>query len=417
MPIRSNRLATFALSMLATLAAMPAAAHLRTDEAIPSTEGVRLGLSAALASLSASDRLPSQDLVGYLLLGDAGVDHRGSQLEHGVAQFGYRFNPWLGAQLAVGAHGSDPVHIESALLQGRGRLGATEWTLNAGRQSPTLGATFDRAGHLDRFGLMPLAKQAVLNGDWIEDGAEFSLQQQAGDVGWRVDAAAWSGRKFPGAPGTAVFPSLHVGVNWDGFIGQNAIGEITLDAFAARLKPQGRGSRLSNALGGHSHATPVCDERLQEVVCFDGRSRVSGLSVQWASTDESITLTGALMWRQEEGSLQSRNGIGDYRGRTHGGWQEGLWRVAPQWELGARHERLIADQSLIGPGARELSAEARIGDYAPQRRITAMLGYLARPWADLRFEWGREKAGTQGMNFVALRLTMQWDGTFSTAAP
>lgn len=409
MPIRSNSLAAAAL---AALTAMPGWAHLSTDEAIPQTEGAKVGLSAALTSLSAPERLPSQGLPGYLLLGDPGVDPRDSRLEHGVAQLGYRFSPAWGAQLALGAHGSDPVHIESAWLQGRGKLSTSDWALGAGRQSPSLGSTLDRAGHIDRFGLIPLAKQAVLSGDWIEDGAEFGIKQQNGDLGWRVDAGVWSGRKFPGASGSPAIPSLHLGTNWE-----TSIGEISADAFAAQLRPTGRGSRLANAPGGHTHVAPVCNESLQEVVCFDGRSRVAGLSAQWESRDWPITLTGAVMWRTEDGSLQSRNGIGQYMGRTRGEWVEGVLRPVPQWELGLRLERLAATQTLVGPGAALVAAEAGFAAYAPQRRYTAMAGYLAKPWADVRLEWGRELAGQQAVNFVALRLVLQWEREFASTQP
>ena len=112
-------------------------AHTDEHEAIPDGPGARGSAALAATSLSASARLPSQALPGYLMLGDAGVDHRGFELEHGSVGLGYRLNSTWGAELALGAHGSDPIHVEAAWLQAKGRSDATDWTLGAGRQSPS----------------------------------------------------------------------------------------------------------------------------------------------------------------------------------------------------------------------------------------------------------------------------------------
>ena len=349
---------------------------------------------------------------GYLVLGDPGIDHRGSELKHGVVQLGYRFGSMLGAQLALGAHGSDPVHVESAWLQGGGSWEGARWTLGAGRQGPTLGPVISRAGHLDRFGLTPLAKDATLNGDWIEDGSELGLRRRDGSVEWRFDAGVWRGRKFPGASGSAAFPSLHVGANWEA-----SVGELSADAFAAQLRPEGRGSRVANAPGGHTHSAPVCDDSLRDVVCFDGRSRVAGLSAQWQGSSWPIILSGAMLWRHETGTLQSRDGLGDYEGRTRGDWLDGVWRVAPKLDLGIRRETLQARQSLAGSGASLVASNAGLGAYAPLRRLTTMLGFAVMPWADLRVEWGRETSGSLASDFAALRLVVHWEHRFEDAAP
>lgn len=408
MPIHLNN--KQAGACLAALLALPAWAHQDGDAAIPDTEGAQVRLAAALLSRSASGRLPSQGLPGYLLRGDPGVDRRGGALEHAVVLGGYRWNPRLGAELALGAHGSDPAHVEAAWVQGRGSHGGTDWTLGAGRRGPSLGTVLAQAGHLDRFGLMPLAKHAVLDGDWIEDGAELGLARQAEASGWRLDAGVWRGRAFPGTPGGPAFPSVHAGFNR-----RTDAGDVAADAFVAALRPDGRGSRLANAPAGHTHAAPVCDASLREVVCFTGRSRVAGLSAEWTSRDWPLLLGGAQMWRQEDGSLQSRNGLGSYAGRTRGGWQQAVWRIAPGWELAARRESLSAQQSLAGPGASLVATEAGLGGYAPQRRFAALLGHAASPWADLRIEWGRERAGAQAARFVALRLVLHWDRSIAPA--
>ena len=407
MPIHSNRLLLLPAAV-ALLFASPLYAHSDTNEVIPNTTGGKVGLAAAVTSLSTSDPLPSQALPGYLLLGDAGVDRRGLRLEHGVVQVGYRFNAALGAELSLGAHGSDPVHVEAASLQWRGHTPSIEWTMGAGRQAPSLGPVMTKAGHLDRFGLMPLAKQAVTNGDWIDDGAQLKLFRQLADISWTLDFGLWRGRTFPGAAGSRATPSLHVGAKGGG-LG----GNWSLDAFGAQLKPLGRGSRVVSDTGAHSHTAPRCDASLNQIVCFDGHSRISGISMQWDSHRWPVTVSGAVMWRDEDGLLQSRNGTGQYDASTRGQWLQATWRAAQDWEVGLRHESLSARHQLVGPGAAMVASEAGLSRYAPQRRTTALLGYTFSPWADLRVEGGREVAAAQTSNFVALRLILQWERRFS----
>ena len=385
-----------------------ALAHTDANEAIPDALGVKTSLAAAVSSLSAKDKLPSQAMPGYLVKGDVGIDRRGTQLEHGVAQLGYRLNQTLGAQLAIGAHGSDPVHVEAAWLQARGFSPALDWTVGAGRQRPSLGKVMTRSGHLDRFGLMPLAKQALTDGDWIDDGAELSVKRQAAGVDWTVDAGVWRGRSFPGGAASSANPAVHLGA-----VGHHDAGEWAVDAFVAQLKPQARGSRIFSATGAHTHAAPVCDASLNGVVCFDGRSRLSGISAQWEGRTLPITLTGAMLWRTEHGALASRNGLGQYDGRNRGEWLQGVWRMSPAWEAGVRLERLKANQSLVGAGASLVAAEAGFGSYSRLQRQTVMAGYKLSPWADLRLEAGRDASNTVATRFVALRLVMQWDRIFS----
>lgn len=385
-----------------------ALAHTDADEAIPDAPGVKASLAAAVSSLSAKDKLPSQAMPGYLIKGDVGIDRRGAQLEHGVAQLGYRFDQTLGAQLAIGAHGKDPLHVEAAWLQARGFSRSMDWTVGVGRQRPSLGKVMTRTGHLDSFGLMPLAKQALTDGDWIEDGLEASLKRQMAGLDWTLDAGVWRGRSFPGGAASSANPAVHLGA-----VGHHDAGEWAVDAFVAQLKPQARGSRIFNATGAHTHAAPVCDASLNGVVCFEGRSRLLGVSAQWEGRTLPVTVTGAMLWRNEQGSLISRNGQGQYDGRNRGEWLQAVWRMAPAWDVGVRLERLKADQSLMGAGASLVASEGGFGNYSRLQRQIAMAGYALAPWADLRLELGRDSASVTAARFAALRLVLQWDRSFS----
>jgi hypothetical protein len=227
-------------------------------------------------------------------------------------------------------------------------------------------------------------------------------------VDWTLDTGLWRGQRFPGPSANSANPALHMGM-----VGHNDAGEWALDAFVAQLKTQSRGARLYSATGAHTHAAPVCDASLNGVVCLDGRSRLSGLSAQWEGRTLPVTVTGAVLWRNEQGSLASRNGLGQYDGRNRGEWLQGIWRFGPSWETGVRLERLKADQSLVGAGATMVASEAGFGNYSRLQRQTLMAGYQLSPWADVRLEAGRDASATVSTRFVALRLILNWDRTFS----
>jgi hypothetical protein len=416
MPIHSIRsLVSAACAALLWLAAGGAGAHGEARSALPEGEGLQVGGAAALSWLRAPAALPSQALPGYLLLGDPGVDARGRRVEHGTLELGWRADAAWSAEAALGVHDSDPVHVETAWLQRRGVLASvpgSTWTLGAGRRGPALGATVGAAGHLDRFGPMPLAKHAAMNGDWIDDGIELGLQQPWAGVDWTLGLGAWRGRSFPGSRGAPAAPGLHLGAARD-----TAAGDWMFDAFIVQLKPPGRGSRLVATTGGHSHTAPVCDASLQAVVCFGGRARVAGISAQWTWPAPALTLAGALLWRDDDGLLQSRDGVGNYQGRVRGGWAQLLWNGAAGWDAGLRLERLAARQGLAGPGATLVAAEAGLGAYAPQRRSTATVGWAVTDWATWRLEAGRESADNNAVNFFAVRLLLQWATLFARTGP
>jgi hypothetical protein len=407
MPIRSNKTALALCLGLTVLMVLPTWAHQQAQEAIADQAGFKLGGSGVLRYLSASKPLASQGLPGYLLQGDPGVDLRGGQLEHAVLQLGYRSNHWLGAQLAVGAHGTDPLHIEVARLQATGQADSLAWLASLGRQQPSLGEVLTQAAHLDRFGLMPLAKQAMTQGDWTTDGIELGLKRQFWGANWTLDAGLWSGEHFPGSAATKAFAHLHLGAQWDG-----AWGNWAMDGFMAQLHPRSRASRIASINGAHTHAAPGCDANLNGVVCFDGQTRLSGLSAQWVAKSIPITVKAALLLRLDQGTLQSANGLGQYDARNQGQWFEAIWRMHPQWETALRAERVRAQHTIVGSGASLLATESGFGNYSPQQRTTAMLGYTVNPWVGIRLEAGREKTHTQSAYFVAARLVLNWSRSF-----
>jgi hypothetical protein len=110
MPTRSPSLevlrAVGALALLGLAFSTSVHAHGEAAEVLPTEPGLRLGLSAAVAHIDASQMLPSNRMAGYLLQGDPGIDRRGGALEHAVLDVGGRLNHTWGAALAVKSRSS-----------------------------------------------------------------------------------------------------------------------------------------------------------------------------------------------------------------------------------------------------------------------------------------------------------------------
>jgi hypothetical protein len=399
LPTRSTRLDRWALLLVCSLWGQQVSAH-DESSAVPDTPGWRLGVSVALADLSANRALPSQKMSGYLLRGDAGVDRRDAALEHAVLDAAWRMHPQWSAYAALGQHDKDRPHTEAAWLRYQWTTqGAGAWALQAGRSRPELGPVMTSAGHMDEFTLLPLAKRLATDGGWIDDGAQLSAQHAWSAGVAYLNVGVWQGDAFPGSQrSSSPASSMHLGLSR---------GDWRVDGFVAHLRPDGRGSLVQSSNGVHTHNTPDCSGLQAGVQCFRGRSRLSGASLQWASHDWPITAQGAYWERLDDGTLQSVNGLAEHTGRNQGTWLQAMWQVQARWKLGFRSERIWARLSLEGAGANLLAQEAGLTSNAPMRRHTAVLSWQVHPQAMLSAETGRELQAGQSQDFAAIRLVLQ----------
>ncbi len=389
------------------LCAVPAVvlAHAVADVQIPETPGWRVGAAVAVSAIGARDTLPAPYLFGVLDTGQAAPSRNGLTLEHATLEGGLRIDDWLGANLAVGWHAGENIHLEAAWLQARWWLDEARLSVGAGRAKVPMGAVLDGGGDYDRFTLVPLVKRASLNVDWFDEGVVVAWQGDAASPISRVEAGLWRGSGFPGGGELPPVPALHV---------QALVAEVTLDAFAAWLQPTGRGTyALDSGSPGHSHGVPNCANSLSGLVCFDGKVQVYGGSVAWAPHGLPLSITLAALLRNEQGSLYSQLGDARYRGQTLGGWLDVVWQVQPQWTLAGRFEALRATQDLEGPGASLVAAQARLIPNLPAYRAAAALAYSATSEWGFNIEIGAERNGGIDNPYVGARVVWWAPGLLS----
>lgn len=396
-----------AWGLIGGLAGGGAAAHTDARQAMTQSEGGHWSAAVALTTLDATADLPSRVLPAVLLQGGSGMDRRGGQLEHGVVEASWRGSAQWAVALALGRHGSEPAHTESAWVRYTPHGFGGPWQIDAGRQRPDLGAVITPAGHFDRFTLMPLAKQAALGGDWVDDGVQAAYQHDSARARVRLQAGLWRASVFPGAPQGSLAVTAQPGVQW-----HDPSGAWAADAFWAHFEPRARGALIATTGGGHVHGALDCGAGLSQRVCFDGRSEVLGASVRWQSALQPLRLEAAGLLRHEPGQLESMNGQARYRGRQGGVWAEVGWAWRQGLETAWRVEGVQASQWLQGSGASVLAREAGFAAYQPVRRLTWVLAHRPVPEMSVSFEAGRETAGPRAANFLAVRLVYRLSGAF-----
>lgn len=385
-----------------------AQAHELGAKALPETTGLRLGGALALSQAQADEAWPALKLPGILSNGETPVDRRGGALEHATLDAGLRLGQHFGAVLAVGWHDSDPAHVEAAWLQGEWAAGQDQLLLGLGRNRLPMGRLLEGGGHFDRFATMPLAKRAVLGGDWIDDG--ISLRWQRSHEGFfealeTLDLGVWRARSFPGGAAGSVAPAAHARLVW---------GDLSLDGFAALLRPEMRGAHVQDSRAAHTHAQPDCSGSLSGIFCFDGRSEVLSGSLAWLlPTQADLRLELAGLLRRDRGQLYSINGASDYRGTTGGGWLDLIWQVTPKAGLALRGETLRGVQTLEGSSALLLARDAGLLGSTRIWRAAATASYA--PWPALRLsaEAGSDRQGSRSNTFTLLRLVWTPDEFWS----
>ncbi|KDB50965.1 hypothetical protein X805_34710 [Sphaerotilus natans subsp. natans DSM 6575] len=418
-PMRTSwpRPAWLAGALLLSLAG--AQAHERESDEALEAPGWSVRAAAALSAMAAREAWPVARRSGVLGSGMTLDEQRGLRLEHATVGAALRLDPTdmtrLQASVDIGRHGDGTTHVETARLDGQRELASgARIGLRAGRMTVPLGSMIDTAGHLDRFAQMPLVRQAVSDGDWIDDGVVLHWQ---GDVHGpddatvleRIEVGGWRAQALPGSAESGIAPGLQLRLRR---------GDWRLEAGAIHLQPRNRGAHAASTRSGHTHAAPDCSRSLIGVTCFDGRSTVASVSLRWQPDASPLGLTLATMAQRERGQLASASGTADYRGLVTGGWIEADWQVRPDWTLALRAERLASDHRLIGPGATGVAADAALTPNQPAWRLAVSAGWTPAPGWQLLAETGTERAEpAAGRRPVWAGLRLIWQGRHTAELP
>lgn len=344
-----------------------------------------LGLMLAASPVT---RAQDWDLGAVLDLGSAsrglalGGREQGLQLGHSELSAAGPLGPWLRGQatLVLATHeGRLEKEVEALWLETT-RL-PFGLTARGGRFAPQLGALNAQHPHEDDFGERPLLYRAFLGGHWVDEGLRLSLDLPTW-FDWTLSAEALRGRRLqpegagrsPGAFTLSSRLSLEADERqrWQlglSYLQQRRLGttehheeeeEEAGHAHAARF-----GGRRTWVLDAAWHWAPGGDAESQQLRLGLELARVAGL-------------VGELAGGRHEAQALSA-----------------VWRLHPQWELGARLDRL----RLAG---HEQTVERL-------REQTLMLAWLPRHGQRLRLQLSRQPAEFTGRSVRSWQLHWQME--------
>ena len=257
--------------------------------------------------------------------------------------------------------------------------------VKAGRFFSDIGYQNRVHGHGWNFVDLPLVYRALLAGQLNDDGVQLRWVAPT-DLFFELGAEVLRGAQFPGG-----------GADRSGARGYTVFSHLGGDIGASHAWR-----------AGVSHlATDANDRRTGEDVAtsFSGDSdvRILDLVYKWAPngnrTQRNVVLNAEFFHRIEEGEL-TFNPDADaafagpttsaYEGTQRGFYVQGAWQFVQRWRVGARYDRLEADDNDIPNNPAGEFDPLLDRSYVPQR-YSAMVDYSNSEFSRLRAQYNRDE--------------------------
>ena len=331
--------------------------------------------------------------------------------------------------LGIGAHPGEPVELEleEAYVQTLPGSGLTEaLTVTAGRKLWSFGYLNERHAHGDDFADRPLPYRAFLDNGFNDDGIQLSLALP-GDVGAEFGGGLFRGddRPFGGSDNGRRALSAYARIG--GEMGRDSSWRIGASLLSGEVVDAGGGHAHAHDEHGHGedmdhhdeeadheHEDEHADDHDDEMDdhddehadehehghddemttaslfsdgVFSGDRALFGTDFRfaWAPTGNArrseLIFQGEYLWQTDDGvytlvddEMEEHELTGD--GRSAGWYAQAVYKLAPEWRIGARYARLSP------PSAAEVdhhpSAIAVMGDWTSDR------------FGQLRLQYNRE---------------------------
>jgi hypothetical protein len=350
-----------------------------------SGNGFNPALSLILSGLyTNTSRDPSNYRIsGFALPPDAEIGPGTRGFSVGESELGISANvdPWFSGFAAISFARDNGASVEEAYVQttslGHGL------TLKAGRYLSSIGYLNSQHSHVWDFVDAPLAYQAMLGGQFADDGLQVAWLAPT-DTFIELRGEVGRGRGYPGsdtgrngAGATAL--ALHTG----GDIGDSSswrAGVSLLDAKATDQQVVG--------------LDPAFALRLDS---FTGRTRVWIADAVWKwapngnATRTNFKLQGEYLHSTRDGTMVADAAAGPLAGPyevAQSGWYlQGVYQFMPHWRVGVRTERL-------DPGAPDYGANAPL--YALEgghpRKNSVMLDWAPSEFSRVRLQYARDQS-------------------------
>ena len=291
-----------------------------------------------------------------------------------------QFHGW--ATVALENEGGDTVvAVEEAYLDTLALPAGL--ALKFGRFFSDLGYQNRIHAHAWDFADLPLAYRALLAGQLNDDGVQLRWVAPT-DLFVELGAELLRGQEFPAG-----------GPERDGVNGTVAFVHLGGDAGA------GGSWRLGlSHLAADADGRTTGEEDGSETFTFTGDSAVSVLDFvfKWAKDGNpalrNFVLNAEYFHRAEDGTLEESVSASsaDYEGTQRGFYVQGVYQFMPRWRIGARLDRLEADNTVAPPAA----AFDTLADEDAAQRWSAMVDFSNSEFSRLRLQYSRDESRPGG---------------------
>lgn len=234
---------------------------------------------------------------------------------------------------------------------------------------------------------LPIVYRALLAGQVNDDGVQLRWVAPT-DLFFEVGAEALRGQEFPAG-----------GEERDGV--NSAVGFVHLGGDAG----VGGSWRLGlSHLAADADGRVTGEEDAAESFAFTGDSGTSIVDFvfKWAedgnASKRNLVLNAEYFHRSEDGEVAFDDGVNPvvasgYDGSQDGFYVQGVFQPIPRWRIGARYERLKADNDLSNNGGGEFDT---LADDDAARRASVMLDFSNSEFSRVRLQYSRDSSRPGG---------------------
>ena len=326
---------------------------------------------------------------GFPLGGEAGPLPEGlalGEIEINIsANVDDKFTAWLSLPVAIEV-GETEVEVEEAWIETLAMPAG--FSLRVGRFFSNIGYLNDRHAHSWDFADQPLAYQAFLGSQFLDDGMQLRWLAPT-DLYLELGAEVTRGENYPAG-----------GASNSGF-GTYAFHAIT-----------GGDVGFSHSWrGGISYLHTDADERSSgqedEPLLFTGESDLLMAEFIWKwspngnSRQRNVTFQSEYLWRNEDGiyNIAGRPGLA-YDNDQQGLYMQLVYQPIPRWRVGFRYDKLSSDS----PGAKFLDTPLMPAQSDPTR-YSLMADWSNSEFSRLRLQYTLDQAGIEDDRQWGLQYT------------
>jgi hypothetical protein len=343
---------------------------------------------AASLILSGTYTRASQDPATYRLRGfplppdaEIGPGTRGFSLGETELGLAASIDPWFSGAANIAFEPDNGVSIEEAFFQTTALPAGL--TLKAGRFFSSVGYLNSQHAHTWDFVDAPLAYQAMLSGQYNDDGVDLAWLAPT-DQFIELRAELGRGRSYPGSDtnrngaGMAALIAHTGGDVGDSNSWRAGLSLLHTDATAQPLDAiNNAGDAVTNAFNGST------------------RTWVADFVWKWAPNGNAIRtnfkLQGEYLQATRGGALTydlgGANSTDAYRATQSGWYLQGVYQFMPRWRVGLRTERVDGGSPSYGLNGPFLAADEGVG-----HRNTVMGDYSLSEFSRLRLQFGHDTA-------------------------